>query len=220
MKSADLNFTDVTTAALVAGREAVIATTAGELETLFSRADALGLVVCLCTDVSRELADDEPIECGAVIGVLVASVAHPEPGEVDRAALDAALTRAKALDWGQVHRKLGLSSEALITPPDALWLTATGPLAGGLLAHGVPASYDETRDTEWAEGSAQAREPTLEFTSGKDSDQRALTDGIWGKRLAYVGDWATADVTAAVRAPGALGSLTGEARLWLMASYG
>ena len=218
MKSADLNFTDVTTAALVAGREAIIATTAGELEELFSRADALGLVVCLGTDVSRELENDERIECGAVVGVLVASADHPAPGEVDRAALDAALTRAKALDWAEVHEQLGLSPDELITPPDGVWLTAMGPLAGALLAHGVPASYDESRDTAWAPGSPQAREPTLEFTSGKDADQRALTDGIWGKRLAYAGDWASADVTTAVRVAGQVGGLAPGARVWLKAS--
>ncbi len=217
MNAKALNLTSVTTAVLVAGRTCMFDRRAKELVMVCERVDALAaelgvpLVVVFCTDLPTSCDNPDPSPCSAIVGLLVAAAAHPEPKPVDAAALETALSRADALRWQEIRGVLGELDGDLDTESH-LYLCATGPLAGGVLAYGVPGSADDERH------SAQG---VLEFCSGKDSEQDWLTEGVWGMKIEYVGDWGYdwSNVERAVRDEGLRQLLPEGAGFHLMAAY-
>ena len=118
--------------------------------------------------------------------------------------------------------RLGPDVDGLGDETVHLYLAATGPLAGGRVALGVPAR-DESELPAWSAGSPQSREPKLEYLAGKDMAQRWIDEGVWGVDLAYVGDWEYTSLDGALEQHeenlALLGVLAGDARYWLMACY-
>lgn len=227
--SRDLNFADVTTAAVVAGRGFSLTTTAAAWDALCTAVDALAealalpLVVMVATDFSSVEPEDTVGAC-AVVGLCVASAEGPEPVPVDGKALRDAVEAAAAVPWDRVAALI----DAIELPDEPLdeeaqlQVVSTGPLAGCHVAFGVPAD-DERALTEWTPGSPQSQEPTLEFVAGKDQDQRPIAQGVWGVSVLYRGDWETGvlDVGPARHAErtARLGRLAPRAGYYLMASF-
>lgn len=227
--SVDLNFTTVTTAAIVAGRGFSMQRTAKSWEQLCQELDRLGaalklpLAVVVATDFSSADPDEE-ISADARVGLLVAWTDGPEPEPVDWNALHSASDQAAAVPWERVAALLGPieSPDSQLDEATNLWVLSTGPLAGCHVAFGVPAA-DESELLEWSPGSPQSREPKLEYVAGKDMDQCQLTQGVWGISILYRGDWESGllDISAAKHRERQvkLGSLAARAGYYLMASY-
>ena len=210
----DLSFTDVTTGVIVAGRLVTLERTTAEWRRVCEDLDRLAsrLGVPLVIAVGQYLAsfeDDEEIIASAVVGLLVASNDAPEPIEIDADLLRSALPRARELPWAEIVTLIGPQ----IDPPDEtdhVYVTATGPQAGAHVTLGV-------------RGSAASPHPGLEHVAGKDMDQNRIDDGIWGVKIAYVGDWEYSAIDGAIAKHdenlARLGGAAPNARYWLMACY-
>jgi hypothetical protein len=107
-----INFTDVTTAAIVAGRGFSVTRTAKWWEQLCEEMDRLAaepklpLVVVAATDFSTAAPDDDVI-AAALVGLLVAWTDRPEPEPLDWDALRTAVDRTAALPWERVASLIG-----------------------------------------------------------------------------------------------------------------
>lgn len=228
MGSVTLNVTDSTTAAIVAGRRYCLERTIGDWKRLCADVDALGekLGVSLAIVVGTHLGafgDGDEVIANATVGILVAATDAPEPRQVDTELLQGALTQARALPWADIDTALGPDiDDPREDVPTHVYLAATGPQAGAHLAFGVPAR-DESELSEWSAGSPQSRLPDLEWVAGKDMNQHWIEDGVWGVKIAYVGDWECAVVDEALEAyernRARLGALATDACHWLMACY-
>lgn len=233
-RSVDLNFTQITTTAIILGQSFFTMRTRERWKKLCEDLDRLGneldlpLALLVSTDLSwpgfsRPKAGEE-IDAGGLVGLLVASTDDPYPYEVPWGAFEAALDRTASVPWGRIAELI----EPIAYPGSPLdgdtklWAAATGPLAGGYLAFGVPAD-DESELLEWSAGSPQSKEPNLAFVAGKDMNQRRVERGVWGIRIAYNGDWgaSTLDLSSVARAQhiACLGTLGRDARYYLMACY-
>jgi hypothetical protein len=227
--SETINFTDVTTAAIVAGRSFFITRTAKSWKKLCKDLDRLAaelklpLVVVVSTDFSSVDPGDD-VSAAARVGLLVAWTDGPEPELLDWDELRTSVDRTVAVPWGRVATLIG-PIEFPDSPLDVdtkLWVVPTGPLAGCHVAFGIPAE-DESELPAWSPGSPQSIEPKLEYVAGKDMDQCKIDHGVWGMSILYTGDWESEllDISAAeheVRVA-LLGSLTPRAGYYLMASY-
>ena len=142
----------------------------------------------------------------------------PTPTEVAWSSLSTAKERAASIPWERVAPLVEGSLESELE----VWLLATGPLAGGYVAFGVPAP-DESQLASYTAGSPQAREPGLQFVAGKDMSQRRVQNGVWGTSAMYTSDWAVMpfDVTAEAhqKRVNRLGALGAEARYYLMSCF-
>jgi hypothetical protein len=232
--SVDLNFTQITTAAIILGQSFFTMRTRERWEKLCEDLDRLGneLDLPLALLVSADLSwpgfsrpdPGEEIDAGGLVGLVVASTDDPYPHEVPWRAFEAALDRAASVPWDRIAALIAPIAYpgSLLDGDPKLWAGATGPLAGGYLAFGVQAD-DESELLEWSAGSPQSKEPNLAFVAGKDMNQRRVERGVWGMRIEYNGDWGASvlDLSSAARAQhiARLGTLGPEGRYYLMACY-
>lgn len=211
------NDTNVPAAALVAGRTFSSSRSKQAWRELCEVLDQVGLTLVLQTDFPNA-SDAEPLDASAIVGFKVETTDSPFPKAVSLVALNTSLQLARRFEWKGVETLIG---ETLSEVPQ-LWAAPTGPLAGVFVAFGVPAR-DESEDLEWSAGSPQSHEPNLDFVVAKDTSQRTVSEGIWGVRVLYAGDWCAEplDVSEEVHAHrvAALRTLGADARYYVMSSF-
>jgi hypothetical protein len=221
----DLNFTDRTTAAIVAGRTGQVELDAAGMRGLCRQIDALAaraglpIGIVVASDLAASLvgvAADEPAATTVAVGLLIAWTDRPDPEPVAWDELKTALERARALPWAELAALIDLADDL------AIWGCATGPLAGFHVAYGVPCR-DQAQEPSYRPGTPQAVDPALEMVAGKDMRQRWIDDGVWGVALAYNGDWCMTELPFDARSHAErvalLGNLAPRAGYYLMSCY-
>lgn len=236
--SKEINFTDLATAAIIAGRGFRAMCALGLWEQFFERLDQLAgelklpLAIIVTTDLTSSsrgtfpwrLKTDEVWDAHAIVGLLVAATDDPSGHQVPWEQLQGAVDRATSIPWDKLATMIDslLQPDSTLDDETALWVGATGPLAGFHLAYGVPA-LDESEELAWSAGSPQSQEPALEFVSGKDMDQHPVKEGIWGMDVASRADWGylRLELNAAAHAEhrAMLGVLAVQASYYLMSCY-
>ena len=229
MRCLALNSTDVTAAAIVAGRVFMTERTAAELLSMCEAVDGLSrqLDLPLGVVIGTQVANFEPDEtliASVVVGLVVAATDAPEPEPVDTELLRSAASRAAELPWAKIDALVGPFD--FDGPPDPeihVYAAGTGAQAGVHVAYGVIAR-DESEAPAFSPGSPQSREPALAYVAGKDMEARRVEEGVWGVPIAYAGDWEYTAIDRAIEATeeyrGRLGSLGSDARYYLMPCFG
>lgn len=198
MDSYKISFDDITTAAIVAGRYFSSEAHPSEWEECCRRIDAfaaarrLPLVMVMAQDMLDSFNYDQTLNTSAIVGLRVAVTKEPTPTRIELGAMREALERAQSVPWDEIRDLLpdrGNDRERFQREETQCWAASAGPLAGVLVAFGVPAKQDPWEEEPVEPGSPQTELPDLSFVAGKNMDQEREEQGIWGVRVAYGGDW-------------------------------
>jgi hypothetical protein len=189
-----------TAGALTAGRSVSLSGKSyDEASGLAARVEALGAKLFVAGDTSSGSGEEEFME-GGVIGVTIA-VADVDgaPVAITRAAIEAGLAKARALDWSSLADVEGLGE---ITTQLLSW----GPLPAASLSVGVRHAAHETDDGLY-DKPADAK---YRFFSMQNMSQEWGPEGVDGVRVASVefGDVVDVDLS-----PDAIGAKAAEVPL-------
>lgn len=138
--------------------------------------DAIDVLLVVASDLSQ-LAEGELV-AEAAVGIEVVVNESPEPEAWTWEHARSALQRAGQLPWTKIEAIVGaLTTSDSMETEIALYMVATGPLAGARVAFGVP--YQRGEDEDLDDG----------FIAGKDMEQNYVRPGVLGIDIASQGDW-------------------------------
>lgn len=217
MKSKELAFTSDSEAFLIAGRRLVTELDTEQFDRLCTAVDRLAddlgqpLVVLPegdFTETGVPVSDRAGLYCA--VGLLVLRADSYSHETITHDDLTAALDRARSLPWATIA-DLVAAGDQWLAEDIALYLTACGPLAGGLVGHGVLVTLRELDELTWNEDDEQnflddqdgpaATTPGLDLVRGNMMGQEPHYDAVYGVQVAralYDGSLPVAvDVSAA-----------------------